>query len=321
MSNEEGTAELITVGDVPTLRFTRHFPHPPHLVWQAITDPAQLAAWFPAAVEVELRSGAPMRFTFGGQPGAEAPWEGEVLEVDPPKVFMFRWNRDVLRFELIAEDPGCRLVFTHGLGHGARGRWGAARTAAGWDGCLSVLADALDGTGVDAEAAQQDWLARAEGYADAFGLARGHAEPAPGGGMRLRFTRDLVPQNAEGAWAVLVQDSAPDVGAEAPVRADNPSVAPGPVTAADPARALEYESTIGGAPAGRVRWEFLADPDTGTRLEFTHTLPRGFDEQRARLLAVWQVHLELFYAACRDVIRCPWPQQRVTELAATYADA
>ncbi|MEU6562747.1 hypothetical protein [Nocardia nova] len=61
------------------------------------------------------------------------------------------------------------------------------------------------------------------------------------------------------------------------------------------------------------------DRETGARLEFTHTAPAGFDGQRARLLAVWQAHLELFYAADRGVLRCPWPRERVEELTPTYA--
>ncbi len=319
MTNHDETAELTTVGGVPTLRFERRFAHPPQRVWQAITDPVQLQAWFPAAVQTELRAGAPMRFTFGfgEQPEADGPWEGEVLEVDPPKVFMFRWNRDVLRFELIAQDTGCLLVFTHALGHGKIGRLGAARTAAGWDGCLIALAAALDGT--RAEGAQDDWLQRAEGYAEKFELAGGWAEPGSEGEVRLRFTRDLVPQHAEGAWEVLVEDSVPRIGDAAPVRAGNPVVEPGPVTAIEPARLLEYEVTVDAVPAGRVRWELIADPDTGTRLELTHALPAGSGAEQARLLAVWQVQLELFYAANRGVIRCPWPQQRVTELTARYA--
>ncbi|WP_227982237.1 SRPBCC family protein [Nocardia spumae] len=319
MPTDDSSAELTTIDGVPTLRFERRLAHPPERVWRAVSEPAQLAAWFPAAVETELRPGAPMRFTFGDQAPVDDSWDGEVLEVDPPKAFMFRWNRDVLRFELIAEPPGCRLVFTHALGHGTLGRLGAARTAAGWDGCLTALAAVLDG--VDPGSPQERWLTRAQAYVEKFGLGRGRAETDADGRTRLRFTHDLVPQTAEGAWAVLVEHSRPRVGAMPPERAANPVIEPGPLTAAQPPGLLEYEATVDSVPAGRVRWEIIADPDTGTRLELVHTLPHDLGPQRARLLAAWQVHLELFYAANRGEIRCPWPAQRVTDLTATYADA
>ena len=319
MTTDDAPGELTTIDGVPTLRFERRFAHPPQRVWHAISDPAELSAWFPAAVEVELRAGAPMRFTFGDRPDGTGPWDGEVLDVDPPKVLMFRWNHDVLRFEVIAEEPGCRLVFTHALGHGATGRLGAARTAAGWDGCLAALAAAIDDG--ETTSASDGWLARAEAYTEKFGLGRGYAEAATGAEVVVRFTRDLVPQTVDDAWGVLVEDTLPQVGATPPVRAVNPAIGAGSVLAVQTARLLEYELTLDEQTAGWARWEFVADPDTGARLEFTHTLPGSLHAHRARLLAVWQVHLELFYAACRGEIRCPWPAQRVVDLTATYIEA
>ncbi|MBF6447673.1 MULTISPECIES: SRPBCC family protein [Nocardia] len=314
------SAELTTIDGTPTLRFMCRFAHPRERVWRAISDPEQMKAWFPAAVQTDLRPGAPMRFVFDDEAPVEDTWDGEVLEVDPPKVFMFRWNRDVLRFELIADGDGCRLVFTHALGDGPTGRLGAARTAAGWDGCLTSLAAALDDR-AEGEDPRAGWLARAEAYAEKFGLARGSAEPGAGpeSDVLLRFSRDLVWRPADTIWAILVEDHPLRVGALPPARATNPAIEPGPVTAFDPPRLLEYEVSVDGQPAGRARWEIIADPRLGTRVEFTHTLPHRLAAHRAGLLAAWQVHIELFFAATQGEIRCPWPEQRVTELTATYS--
>ena len=41
------------------IRFVRLVPHPPEKVWRAITDPARLAAWFPAVVELDRPAGSP----------------------------------------------------------------------------------------------------------------------------------------------------------------------------------------------------------------------------------------------------------------------
>ncbi|WP_280196235.1 SRPBCC domain-containing protein, partial [Nocardia farcinica] len=138
-------AHLHTLDGAPTLRMERWFAHPPEKVWRAISDPREMAAWFPAAVDTEVRPGATMRFTFADAPDTtDATSEGEVLEVDPPKVYMFRWNRDVLRFELVPDGAGTLLVFTHVLGGGAAGRRGAARAPVGRDPCLGALAAAQD---------------------------------------------------------------------------------------------------------------------------------------------------------------------------------
>ncbi|MEU1544671.1 hypothetical protein [Nocardia sp. NPDC005745] len=46
----DSRARLRTVDGAPTLRFGRRPSHPPEKVWRAISDPGEMAAWFPAAV-------------------------------------------------------------------------------------------------------------------------------------------------------------------------------------------------------------------------------------------------------------------------------
>jgi len=43
---------LDTTGPRPAVRLERHLPDPPAVVWQAITEPDQLKAWFPCDVIV-----------------------------------------------------------------------------------------------------------------------------------------------------------------------------------------------------------------------------------------------------------------------------
>jgi hypothetical protein len=38
------------------------------------------------------------------------------------------------------------------------------------------------------------------------------------------------------------------------------------------------------------------------------------------LLAAWQTHLELLFAALHGDIRCPWPVDRTTTLEKRYAE-
>jgi uncharacterized protein YndB with AHSA1/START domain len=127
----------------PALRFERSFDHPAEDVWRAITEPDELAHWFPAKVDVEMRVGGAMTFTFPDQQN-----QGEVTALDPPRLFEFDWGGDALRFELEPDEgnTACRLVFTHILGE----RESAARTAAGWHVCLDRLERRLEGEDTEA---------------------------------------------------------------------------------------------------------------------------------------------------------------------------
>jgi uncharacterized protein YndB with AHSA1/START domain len=123
----------------PALRFERALPHSVGRVWRAITEPGELRLWFPAAVEYEPRVGGPMTFTFS-DPQAP-PTEGEVMRLDPPRLFAFGWEGEELRFELEPAGDGCRLLFTHFLSE----RNQAARDAAGWEVRLQELIRLLAG--------------------------------------------------------------------------------------------------------------------------------------------------------------------------------
>jgi uncharacterized protein YndB with AHSA1/START domain len=119
----------------PTVRFDRSLDYPVEVVWEAVTDPAKLARWFPTTVEVDLQVGGAMKFAFPD--GGMDDMTGEVTELDPPRLFAFRWGEDLLRLELEPEGPGCRLRLTHHLTDADE----AARTAAGWHVCLDRLAE------------------------------------------------------------------------------------------------------------------------------------------------------------------------------------
>jgi uncharacterized protein YndB with AHSA1/START domain len=166
---DTGWATLDTIGGKAVLRFERRLAHPPEKVFRAISDPAELQHWFPAAVETELRPGAPITFTFQDM-DADAPG-GEVVEVEPPKLLVYTWGDDVLRWEIVPEEHGCRLFFSHTLAPDGMsgGLPGSARNAAGWDICLGALAARLD----DEPAPEIDWFPLFEAYAERFGLGDG----------------------------------------------------------------------------------------------------------------------------------------------------
>ncbi len=141
--DEFGTLEQH--GDHSILRFERRLAHPPERVWRALTEEAELAAWFPTTIEGERRVGAPLGFSF--RRGEGAPFAGEMLAFVPPSLMELRWTDDVLRFELEPCDgagasgrPGCVLRLQVTFPEHKK----AARDGAGWHVCLHRLASVCD---------------------------------------------------------------------------------------------------------------------------------------------------------------------------------
>jgi uncharacterized protein YndB with AHSA1/START domain len=301
-------------GGRTVLRFERRLAHSPEKVWRALTDPDELSHWFPATVEMELRPGGSVSF-HQDEPALD-DMTGEVVEVDPPKLLSYRWDGDLLRWELIPDGDGCRLLFSHTLSGG--GTWGderfAAQHAAGWDVCLVMLTARLDGSTVDG--AMDAWFPRNERYVEKYGLAEGEFVEDDGGYV-LRFERVLV-QTPEAAWTALTESTAPAAGCMPPAPLTTVAVPAGPIAAVGPDRALEYEWHHDGQPAGRVRWS-VDGKEYACHLVLTQTVPARLADRIPAMLAAWQVHLELFVAGLHDQPR-PWPTDRVETLRRMYAE-
>ena len=167
---------LVTIDHRPALRFERRYAASVDRVWRAVTDPAEMSAWFPSAVVGERVVGAALVFDDdahraaaaaageGHRDDAGAHFTGRVLVWDPPTVFSFTWGGEVLRFELHAEGEGTRLVFTQMLSH----RSAAARNGAGWHECLRSL-DAALGEPSPEEGGDGDGWAGYRAFVDAMG--------------------------------------------------------------------------------------------------------------------------------------------------------
>lgn len=171
------------------LRIERRIGHPPERVWAALTDPAELSHWFPAELSGELVAGAKLTFTF--RQGEAPPSYGEVLAVEPGRLFEFSWQGEVLRWEVSPDAAGCRLRFTHTFDDGP----GAASFATGWETCLDALGARLDG-----RPAETSWSAeKHDAYVEAFGLDEGEREAD-----EVRFVRQLT-KPAEVVWPLLLE--------------------------------------------------------------------------------------------------------------------
>jgi uncharacterized protein YndB with AHSA1/START domain len=98
---------------------------PIEAVWDALTAPGELAEWFGAEAEIDLRTGGAVRFRWPD--GTER--RGLVIDVDPPRRLAFRWRElrtsasglavaeaTVVAFTLDVEDDATRVTVTESSG-------------------------------------------------------------------------------------------------------------------------------------------------------------------------------------------------------------
>jgi uncharacterized protein YndB with AHSA1/START domain len=167
---------LMTIDDKPALRFERRYRHPMERVWRAISDPTEMAQWFPSNVEGTRAAGEELVFVDDAQRAAareageptrdEGPLiRGTVITYDPPKVFSFTWGGEVLRFELVPDGRDTVLVFTQLLTHQSV----AARNASGWHMCLGALDRLFDAPADEVVS----WTDVYDDYLDRMGPALG----------------------------------------------------------------------------------------------------------------------------------------------------
>ena len=126
----------------PRLRLKRRYRHPVARVWRAVSEPGELAHWFPAD--------APM----------------EIVARDAPHRLVATWFGDTLRFDLRPDGPGCVLVFTHEFAD----RDVAARPAAGWDRCFARFEALLAEQPMSEAVSLELWPEVHERYAERFGV-------------------------------------------------------------------------------------------------------------------------------------------------------
>jgi len=135
---ERGT--LIDHDGRPAIRFRREFAQPVERVWDAITMPDDLAAWFPFKVRMEPRVGGTVEF-YDDPKQPEFQTSGKILIYQPPTRLAYSWQASELHFTIEATGDGCVLTLIELL----EARDAAARNAAGWMVCLSELTKHLAG--------------------------------------------------------------------------------------------------------------------------------------------------------------------------------
>lgn len=165
--------ELLRQGDRVGLRFVRTLRHEPAKVWRALTEADQLAHWMPAYLDGPLGPGAQVTAVFWPDLVArygieQAALPAEILVWDPPRVLEWRWDTDLLRFELAPlEDGGTELTLVTWI---ARSGPPPYQVGAGYHLCLSHLVE-LDTTGAAPSVAAADASPYEARYAEAWGTS------------------------------------------------------------------------------------------------------------------------------------------------------
>jgi len=262
--------ELRTTDGRTTLSFERHYRHSVERVWVAVTEPSEMAAWFPSLVIGDRVVGAELIFDddarraadrAAGEPTRDdGPWvRGTVLAYDPPTLFEFTWGGERLRIELTPDGDGTRMVFTQVLSHPSV----AARNGAGWHMCLTGL-DAMlapdDQPGSSASASGDGWEKVYDDYLQRMGPALG--VPSPDGAMTWERATHVAPDRVRTVVSDAVEIKAWGAGDE---------------------------------PMGELRWD-VEPTDAGTLYRLTH--PAVGDD--AELAATWHallIQLDMYLAA------------------------
>ncbi len=131
-------ARVIKGQDKWTLILERKLAHAPELVWEALTDPAQLREWAPFDVEGDLATkGATVNLTWIGTGNTIRV---NVTRAEAPRVLEFA----DIRWELEPIGSGTKLTLWHSI-HPRYVAWGTA----GWHIALDVLDRRLSGAPID----------------------------------------------------------------------------------------------------------------------------------------------------------------------------
>ncbi len=128
-------------GENWTLVLVRELRHSPETVWQALTDPAQLREWAPFDADGSLGTvGATVKLITVGAPTPHVT-ETTVTRAEAPRVLVYTWGGNDMRWELEAIGVGTRLTLWTSID-----RRFISMGAAGWHVCFDVLAHLLDET-------------------------------------------------------------------------------------------------------------------------------------------------------------------------------
>jgi uncharacterized protein YndB with AHSA1/START domain len=110
----------VSIGqDGATIAFERRLAHPIDRVWQALTEPAERAAWF-GPTTIDPREGGWIETLAEGPPASAMmrTLSGRILVWEPPRVLEHEWQQttigfSVVRYELEPDGDATIFRLTH----------------------------------------------------------------------------------------------------------------------------------------------------------------------------------------------------------------
>jgi uncharacterized protein YndB with AHSA1/START domain len=142
MSDDGELGTIRRLGDTFEATIIRAFDHDQHTLWAMLTDPGKLPLWL-APGELELHEGGAAKLNF---PESGINVDSAITAIDPPQLIEYSWSSAgqplrPLRWEISPSPDGAALKLTLRIPDGED----IARTCAGWDCHLDMLAAALEG--------------------------------------------------------------------------------------------------------------------------------------------------------------------------------
>lgn len=132
-------ATFSQVGDHHIVSLQRRLAYAPMGIWPYLTAPDLVALWSPFRPEREMSTPGPIRlWMLGGE--TESAVDGGVLEVESPRLLVYDWGGDVMRFEVDVDGDGAVLTCSQRTAEVGM----LSMLAAGWHVCLGALELALD---------------------------------------------------------------------------------------------------------------------------------------------------------------------------------
>ncbi len=135
-------AQIHSLGDEAEALFVRSFDHPPQALWAALTAPARLVEWL-APGEVDQTPGGRVKLDFAD---SGIVVDSMISAFARGRLLEYSWGGPddplrPIRWELVPAEAGTRLTLTLYLPTSDD----IARSCAGWDAHLEMLAASLEG--------------------------------------------------------------------------------------------------------------------------------------------------------------------------------
>lgn len=138
---EEIQLTIVTLTKSETMiiaEYVNEFHRAPEKVWDSITNNEHLKKWMAHLEIVDLRKDGIMLFHYNDGSGKFE--EMKITDFEDQSVIEFQWGEDIVRFEVIPTNDGCKLTMKEFINHLTDH---TPKDLAGWQVCLMHLSNVI----------------------------------------------------------------------------------------------------------------------------------------------------------------------------------